>query len=269
LRDFTLDAYQAYLKAIKKSYRSIIRFDEYFSSDPKPGQFCMIKHDVDRRPYHAVRMALLENELGVQSTYYFRAKSHTFLPDVMKQIHRLGHEIGYHYESLSDAQGSIIEAVRDFEANLKKFRAIVPVRTTAFHGRPLSRYDNRALFRLMRQKGASVSDFDLLGDANEGIDYTGILYVSDTGRTWDSAKNKIRDTVRSDVKVNVAEGSMLLTYLRSQPHPKLILLTHPERWSHNSVDWIIQALKDGMTNGIKRGVHLLRPADKSFRGGVR
>ena len=58
-----------------------------------------------------------------------------------------------------------------------------PVRTVAFHGRPLSRYDNR-LWSDARQMHDGFEALDLLGDASEDIDYAEILYINDTGRNW-------------------------------------------------------------------------------------
>ena len=72
--DFTLKAYIKYLEVIKLTYSNILRFDEYFVSDPKPNTFCLIRHDVDRRPLHALDMARVENKMGVNATYFFRAK---------------------------------------------------------------------------------------------------------------------------------------------------------------------------------------------------
>ena len=233
MQDFTLSAYRTYVEAIKERYPSILRFDEYFSANPKPPIFCLLKHDVDRRPFHALRMAVVENELGVRSTYYFRAKPHTFIPDVMRRIHSLGHEIGYHYESLSDTRGDLTAAMKAFADSLNRFRTIVPVRTVAFHGRPLSRYDNRLLVRRMRQMHDGFEALDLLGDASEDIDYAEILYINDTGRNWLAGKSNLRDRVNSNVQCEFRSRSELLSYLTADPHQRIVFQVHPERWSHN------------------------------------
>jgi len=47
-------------------------------------------------------MARLENELGIKATYFFRTIPHTFKPEIIKEIAGMGHEIGYHYENLSE-----------------------------------------------------------------------------------------------------------------------------------------------------------------------
>ena len=91
-----------------------------------------MRHDTDRKPENALRMAVLEHELGIQSTYYFRFP-YTFKPDIIGKIHDLGHEVGYHYEVLSKARGDYEKAVELFEQELSEFREIVDVKTICMH----------------------------------------------------------------------------------------------------------------------------------------
>ena len=103
--DFTFHAYRRYIEAIRSQYSPILRFDEYLRLEKKPASFALIRHDVDRRPQKALRMARLEKEMGVRSSFYFRTRSHVFHPAIIRAIRRLGHEIGYHYESLVSVGG--------------------------------------------------------------------------------------------------------------------------------------------------------------------
>ena len=114
MRSFTLDSYKKFVGIITNNYKSILRFDNYFLSDIPPESFVIFRHDIDRRPYRALVMAEIENSLGVCSTYYFRIKKHTFNPTIISKISQLGHEIGYHYESLSDTDGNMDKALIDF-----------------------------------------------------------------------------------------------------------------------------------------------------------
>ena len=57
----------------------------------------------------------------------------------MGKIPDLGHEVGYHYEVLSKANGNYERAIKLFEQELSKFRKIVDVKTICMHGSPLSR----------------------------------------------------------------------------------------------------------------------------------
>jgi hypothetical protein len=103
---------------------------------------------VDRKPENALKMAELEHALGVCSTYYFR-HPHTFIPEIIEQVLSLGHEVGYHYEVLAKAKGDYEEAIGLFARELEEFRSLCDVRTICMHGSPLSRYDNRDLWKSM------------------------------------------------------------------------------------------------------------------------
>jgi hypothetical protein len=94
----------------------------------------ILRHDVDRRMDRAVRMAELENELGIRSTYYLRSIPKVFRPDAIRRLHELGHEVGYHYEVMSRADGDAEEAIALFEEDMRRFGEIVPVDTVSMHG---------------------------------------------------------------------------------------------------------------------------------------
>lgn len=148
MKDFTLSIYESMLSVLQLNKFEFLTVGEYFNI-PRPIQknlLILLRHDVDRAPDNALRMAKLENELGVKSTYYFRIKQQTFVPEVIKGIVNLGHEIGYHYECLSDTNGNYEEAIEDFKINLKKLRAFYPIKNIAMHGRPTSKWDSRLLW---------------------------------------------------------------------------------------------------------------------------
>jgi len=66
-----------------------------------------------------LRTALLENELGIKSVYYFRIVAQSYNENIIKQIADLGHEIGYHYEDLSSCHGVYENAIKRFDKNLQ------------------------------------------------------------------------------------------------------------------------------------------------------
>ena len=249
--DFTLHAYRRYLLAISRAYPVILRFDEFFRLTVPPSAFCLIRHDVDRKPNHALAMAALERSFGVRTTYYFRVKQHTLKPKIIRQIHRMGHEIGYHYESLSDTRGDMEAALVDFHRNLEKLRRIAPVRTVSMHGQPLSPFDNRDLWRDAIHRRFLKKRFNILGEIYLDIDYRDVLYVSDTGRNWTTDRANRRDRVGSDCAIDFSNGQVLIAYLNNQPHPRLVFQIHPERWATTAVDYGIQWIADWAINRIK------------------
>jgi len=254
MRDFTHSAYTRYIEAIKEKYPAILRFDEYFLANPRPDSFCLLRHDVDRLPSRALQMARIERELGIQATYYFRTKWIAFDASIITTVHELGHEVGYHYECLSDSRGDLPNALDDFRRNLERLRALVPVRTVAMHGRPFSRFDNRDLWCNETNRQLLVSEFGILGEVYLDIDYTDIAYISDTGRNWSPGRSNRRDKVATRVGAQIEDRRSLLGYLRASPHPRLALQVHPERWTAGLFSWALQWGMDAMVNLAKRVV---------------
>ncbi|MFN5795481.1 MAG: hypothetical protein ACK455_11820 [Bacteroidota bacterium] len=251
MKDFTLKQYKSYLIALKNNIGNFLRFDEFIASTLKPEKFCLIRHDVDRKPNAALDMAKLEYEMGIVATYYFRAKNQTFKPTILKKIAAMGHEIGYHYESLSDANGDITNALEDFKKNLEEFRKIVPIKTCSMHGRPLKPHDNRDIWKVKENHQYLKNELGIIGEVYLDIDYSDIAYINDTGRNWTSGKANRRDKVNSKILADFYSGEDLLEYLSSNPHPKVCFQIHPERWSNNSVEWITQYIKDSSINAAK------------------
>jgi hypothetical protein len=251
MKDFTFNAYRNYLAAIRKSYSDILRFDDYFRLNQKPSSFCLIRHDVDRKPHNALKMARLEHDLDITATYCFRTKKHTFKPVVISLISSLGHEIAYHYESLSDAKGNMAEAIKDFQSNLAKLRKLAPVSTISMHGRPFSRFDNKDIWKDRKNHQKLIDYCNILGEIYLDIDYSDIAYINDTGRNWRARKANRRDHVNSTIVLDFQNGRSLLEYLNERPHPKLVFQIHPERWSEQNFEYYIQYSKDKAVNLLK------------------
>lgn len=251
MKDFIFQAYNRYLLAIKKNFSNILRFDEYFLVVPKPDNFCLIRHDVDRRPQKALEMSKVERDLGIKATYYFRYKSNTFNSKIIKEIENDGHEIGYHYESLSDKRGNVPLALQDFTHNLNEFRKIATIRTISMHGNPFSPFDNRELWRDPENHDLLFKKLGILGEIYLDIDYNDIAYIGDTGRNWFSSRSNIRDQVETHIKTEFENGEALLQYLSSNPHLKLVFQIHPERWTDQRVDYYLIFLSDMLVNMAK------------------
>lgn len=252
MRDYTLTAYQKYIEIILKNYNDILRFDEYFRLNKPLKSFVIFRHDVDRHPNRALKMANLENQLGIKSTYYFRMKNHTFIPNIILKISEMGHEIGYHYECLSDADGDLEKALVDFKINLDRLRKIVPVNTISMHGRPFSKYDNRDMWDSIKNKKILKNEFKLLGEVYLDIDYSDIAYINDTGRNWFSNKANIRDKINSNINSDFDNKDHLFVALNEKHFRKIIFQIHPERWNENYLKWMNQYLFDTSVNFVKK-----------------
>jgi hypothetical protein len=197
-------------------------------------------------------MAKLEHSLGIKATYYFRIKKSSFHPAIMKEIEGLGHEVGYHYENLSDTNGDLKSGLIDFEKHLTTFRKVVQVKTISMHGRPLKPYDNRDLWKSKENHDVLLNKFGILGEVYLDIDYSDIAYVNDTGRNWRTNQSNRRDHVSSNINADFDSSEALLNYFSGNPHPKICFQIHPERWSDDKLEWVTQWAKDKAMNTIKK-----------------
>ena len=95
MRDFTMGKYKDLCLALLDSGYTPQTVYSYLEGQKKKNnnnnKLVVLRHDIDRKPKNALRMAELEHELGIQSTYYFRFP-YTFKPDIIGKIHGLGHE---------------------------------------------------------------------------------------------------------------------------------------------------------------------------------
>jgi hypothetical protein len=97
--DFTESNYQNILDLIKKNYNTI-----FFSDHKKPGKNLLLRHDVDFSIHRAYRLAQIESENNVYSTFFLLIHSPYYsifeeeLYELISQIIDLGHEIGLHFD---------------------------------------------------------------------------------------------------------------------------------------------------------------------------
>lgn len=214
-----------------------------------PERLVLLRHDVENDPAHAARMAGLEADAGLRASYFFRAKRGRYTPETLRRISGLGHEIGYHYESVSQAWGDVPRALELFALGLAELRAHASVRVASMHGSPLYPWDNRAIW-----SGARPADFGLLGETYLDIDYARLAYYTDTGRSWHPTRFNIRDRT-AVLPLHVFDTTdELLALLENGGLQRLCLLTHPERWSASFGGWCLRGVRDGLENATKLAI---------------
>jgi hypothetical protein len=211
-----------------------------------PATFVLLRHDVETRPRHALRLAEIERAKGLSATYFFRARGGGFPDAVIARLRALGHDAGYHYETLARARGDVARALSLFARDLERLRRTGPVRLASMHGSPLTPWDNRDIWR-----DARPADFGLAGEVYRDIDYADVRYFSDTGRTWHPTRHNLRDHVGAPPDAVCDSTDELIALVRARRFPRLCLLAHPDRWSASTLDWTMRAARDVVENGIK------------------
>ncbi len=226
MKDFTLSQYSNLLKYSQISFR----------------------HDVDRKPEKSLKMAKLEHSYGVKATYYFRMKPESYNEKIINEIIELGHEIGYHYESLCDSNGDFALGLEDFKRNLAVLRNLYPVKKIAMHGRPANPYDSRDLWKKYNYRAYGI-EYEPYFD----IDYDEVLYITDAGRAWGDDSVNRRDRVVTKYNFELTSLDKILKALKKKELPdKIIMNIHPEHWADNSFEWWMIYFTRKVRNLIKK-----------------
>ena len=249
MRDFTHSIYIELLISLKERAFQFITVEEYFSSKYDANRpFIMIRHDVDRRPNSSLEMAKIEKSMGVKATYYFRAISQTLKPKIIKEIATLGHEIGYHYESLAETNGDYSEAIEDFKKNLAKLNRLYLIKSISMHGRPTSKWDSRLLWKKYDYK-----KYGILSEPYFDIDFQKVLYITDAGRAWNNESINRRDRVQSNFNFKFNHINEIISNIEKNSIPdKIMVNIHPEHWSEGSIEWYRTLLVRKIKNSVKK-----------------
>jgi hypothetical protein len=248
--DFTFKKYSELLYSFLKEGYEFQTLEAFFSHPSN--KVVILRHDVDRLPLSSLKTAKIENNLGIKGTYYFRISKQSNHPQIIEAIVALGHEIGYHYEDLALSNGILENAIHSFGINMNYFRKFYPVKTICMHGSPLSKWDNRDLW-----KSYSYRDYGILAEPYFDLNFDDILYLTDTGRKWNGEKSSVRDKVLNqkynDLKKRLKTSDDILQALSGEELPeKIMLTTHPQRWTDQVVPWLKEYYLQALKNSIKQ-----------------
>lgn len=183
---FTMQWYRNLLNLLKKEGYEFRSYHDY-------GEFarCVIlRHDIDNSLDQAVRMAELETEEGVCSTWFvllrtdfYNVASRTSL-DKLRRIQRYGHELGLHFDEAAYGPALTPEEIPDSilkECTLLSDILGSPVKTVSIH-RP--------------SQAALEADYHIPGLVNSHgkIFFHDFKYLSDSRRRW---REPVEDIIRS------------------------------------------------------------------------
>jgi hypothetical protein len=201
-----MEHYIEILKLLKEKY-IVSRYYDFDKNSP----FVLLRHDVDFSPQRALRMAKVEKELEINSSYFIHIHSEFYnvleadIFEIIMDIASLGHDIGIHFDThfykIKDHEG--IHEFLNFEKELFRKLFQIDVRTFSFH--------NTNPFIL------SCQDFEYAGLINTYASYfqKEVSYCSDSNGYW--KYSRMHDLV-SDGQAS-----------------RLQLLTHPEWWQEEAM----------------------------------
>ena len=285
MQDFTLKIYKKFLHSLLANGYSFQTL-ENFIEPPNKEKIVILRHDVDRKPENALVISKIEKEASIRASYYFRIVKKSYDEDIIKKIAEMGHEIGYHYEDVdlsSRGQRSEVrsrektevggrrsevrrararvgghkelddstvfdKAIKSFERNLSILREVVPVKTICMHGSPLSKWDNRELW-----KRYDYRDYGIIAEPYFDINWQKLFYLTDTGRKWNNTSSSVRDKLDSGFNIAIQSTSHLIALAEQNALPHQVMInTHPQRWTDNPVEWAKELVWQNVKNVIKK-----------------
>jgi hypothetical protein len=122
------------------------------------------------------------------------------------------------------------------------------------HGAPTSQFDSKDLW-----KHYDYHDYGIIGEPYFDVDFSNLFYLTDTGRCWDGYKVSVRDKIPIYQDQWVEQGlvfhsiQQLIHAAQNGILPaRIMITTHPQRWTDNPIDWVKELLLQSIKNIVKR-----------------
>jgi hypothetical protein len=263
--DFTIKIYKHLLTQLIEREYTFQSFAGFLEAPA--ARAVVLRHDVDARKENSLRFAEIQHGLGIRGSYYFRVVPQSYDEEVIRKIAGMGHEVGYHYETMDtvssksqipnskfqgpnateiDKSETLIDiAYEEFCRNMEMFRKITPVTTICMHGSPRSKFDNKDIWKKYDYK-----KLGLIGEPYYDIDFNRVAYLTDTGRRWNGDKVSVRDKVQSRFNFDFRSTTDIISHLDKLPD-QIMFTFHPQRWHDNMLLWTKELIMQNIKNKVK------------------
>lgn len=202
--DFTENGYKNILKKAKERFY----FSEY-GENVGSNNVALWRHDIDISVNRAFKMAKIEKEMGIKSTYFVHCHSfyYNFLEkgqsNLIKEISNMGHKIGLHFDpdyyNLGFEDIEQIKELAKLEQNLLETVLKVKINAISWHnpgkGR-LLQCNNNLIANMVNAYGKDI--------------FENYKYCSDSDGYW--------------------RFSRLIDFIMNPDNNKIQVLTHPGWW---------------------------------------
>ena len=184
---FSLDSYKDMIGLLKAHGYEICNYHTWNSTK----RCAILRHDIDYSVEKSLELAQLEASLGVQSTYFVLLTSDFYNVasaknlKILQEMHRLGHDIGLHFDEKSYAETTVEDTVERIVREKTILSDILgtPVSCVSMH-RP--------------SKATLEANLKIPGMVNSygEIFFHDFKYLSDSRRHW---REPVLDIIRSEL----------------------------------------------------------------------
>lgn len=210
--NFTFRHYENIIKLAKKKGYTFSTFRD-FDKNKKKRFLILLRHDVDISLNKALKFAIIENRLGVVSTFFIRlhAPFNVFSYEnylILKKIINLNHEIGLHYEPDFFTILKEKNIVKTFDRERTVLENIMNEKISG-----ISIHEPNRSFKKLATDKSLLKKLELKYCAYEPKFVSKIKYISDSGGRW--REGCLCEFIKKDI-------------------PKISVLIHPIWWFNKS-----------------------------------
>ena len=198
--DFTLDNYKRLLSIALKNYT----FSSYSKTEIYNDKTIILRHDVEFSVPIALEMAKIENQLGIESTYFVQLhgdfynalEANTF--NQLKEIKSLGHELALHFDAhfwQITKEEELEQFLQIDQDTFTKYFQVEP-RVFSFH--------NNNAFTLSCSKASYAGMINVYAEKYKN----GIGYCADSTGYWryEILEERLRDANDSVLQLLIHDG---------------------------------------------------------------
>lgn len=135
--EFTYAAYRNLIAILKQNAYQFCGYFDHTAQDKR----VIMRHDIDYCLERSVKMAQIENEEGIGSTYFVLLKTDFYNPaskrtnDLIREIKNLGHEVGLHFDETvyADCDAEKLPEMIQKEADILADICGFPIRCFSMH----------------------------------------------------------------------------------------------------------------------------------------
>lgn len=181
-------SYQHYREILKKALKAGFVITDFrdFEKVKKKSKIIILRHDIDVIPVRHLALAKIEKSLGIKATYFVRVHGQYYYPSdqktfqVLKNILKMGHEIGLHSEARSLAKIFQMPEKDLFLSEKKYLEEIleIKIQSASEHG-DLGRNNNfwqNSLFKKLDKKTLKIKYYPQ--------EFKNFKYLSDSLGCW-------------------------------------------------------------------------------------
>ena len=239
-KSFHKDAYKDMIRVALDSGYKFILFEE--KEQAASDKFCILRHDIDADLKAAYEIALIENEMGVRSTYFLMIRSplynlfgranHAFVEKILS----LGHAIGLHYdEGFYPNTGMSLPELVDMEAKILSTMFKYQIKAVSFHQPGINVRENKIKIHTL------INTYDKQ-------DMEGVFYLSDSNMIW--------------------KGETPEMIFKNSLHQKVQILIHPMWWVGKGIETTEMLWDKAILDNIHRSLDQVIETERAF-GSIR